>query len=301
MSKNILVIGDSILDETVISDVIGTSLETPTLKTEYKSSQISFGGASNVVSHMLSLDANVTFLTILGNDSYLTYYENFVSDKLRLFYEIQNIQNTVKTRYWVQSNNSCYKYLQMNRGQKINNEDSALKVLLSKINIETCYDCIVLVDYSRGLLDNSKNIDTIMNTLKTFKCPIIVSSQLSSNTNNYPLFKGVDYMCMNDVEALANYKDFTPTSDGIKSLAKLLQSNICVTLGKEGFIFYNNQDIIKYDGFAVDAIDTCGAGDAFLAAFAVFMNQDLDRCNKWAALSTTKLGTETPTLNELYE
>jgi D-beta-D-heptose 7-phosphate kinase/D-beta-D-heptose 1-phosphate adenosyltransferase len=301
MNRNILVIGDAILDETVVTDVVGTSLETPTLKTEYKSSNIHFGGASNVVENMVALGAKVTYMTVLGNDSYLTNYQSFNSDKLDLVYETQEIPNTVKTRIWVQTSNSSYKYLQINRGQRIINNQSTLNKLLSRLDLTQKYDCAVLVDYSRGLLDTPENAEIAINKLRELGCPIIVSSQLSSNCNNYPLFKGVDYMCMNDVEAKENYQSFDKSHSSVERLSEILKTNACVTLGKDGFVFYNNGQIIKESAYPIRTIDTVGAGDAFLAAFSVYINDDLRMCNKWAALSTTKLGTETPHLSELYE
>ena len=49
-------------------------------------------------------------------------------------------------------------------------------------------------------------------------------------------------------------------------------------------------------------VDTCGAGDAFLAALALkYEEEDLEFCNKWAAISTTRNGVYVPTLGELND
>lgn len=301
MNKEILVIGDSILDETVVSTVAGTSLETPTLKTTYDSSKINFGGAANVVSHLLALGCNVTFLTFLGNDSYLNQYEKLKSKNLSFIPTKLDMENTVKTRYWIKSGEACYKYLQINRGKRQAYAKTTIEGLLSPVAIQSRYDCALLVDYSLGMLDNIDGVNLILQKLNHLGCPVLASSQLSSNNNNYPLFKGVDYMCMNFNEALANLHDFDGSPSSIKQLASHLKTNVCVTLGKSGFIFFNDGKIIKKDGFKVNCIDPVGAGDAFLAAFAVHMNKNLELCNKWAALSTTKMGTETPNISELYD
>jgi fructokinase len=42
---------------------------------------------------------------------------------------------------------------------------------------------------------------------------------------------------------------------------------ICVTLGSEGCLIYNNGRMDQFDGFPVSVCDTVGAGDAFAAAF----------------------------------
>ena len=56
-------------------------------------------------------------------------------------------------------------------------------------------------------------------------------------------------------------------------------------------------------GFKVEAIDTTGAGDAFIGSFAVFLGEGLPekealkRANLYAALSTTKVGTQKSFVN----
>jgi fructokinase len=42
---------------------------------------------------------------------------------------------------------------------------------------------------------------------------------------------------------------------------------ICITLGSEGCLIYNNGRMDQFDGFPVSVHDTVGAGDAFAAAF----------------------------------
>ena len=77
-NKNVMVIGDTILDETVVCSVIGTSLETPTMKVKSKSSSIDFGGASNVVEHLLELGAKVKYVVPIGADKYTEVYNNYL-------------------------------------------------------------------------------------------------------------------------------------------------------------------------------------------------------------------------------
>jgi fructokinase len=42
---------------------------------------------------------------------------------------------------------------------------------------------------------------------------------------------------------------------------------ICITLGSEGCLIYNNARMDQFEGFSVSVHDTVGAGDAFAAAF----------------------------------
>jgi ribokinase len=53
-----------------------------------------------------------------------------------------------------------------------------------------------------------------------------------------------------------------------------------------------------FPAFKVQAVDTTGAGDAFIGSFAVFLGEGLPekealtRASLYAALSTTKVGTQ---------
>ena len=75
---------------------------------------------------------------------------------------------------------------------------------------------------------------------------------------------------------------------------------ILLTLGEDGVICYlKNKEEIKVSGYKVDAIDTTGAGDAFIGAFLYclsnYKSKDnlgdiLNFANKYSALSVTKKG-----------
>jgi len=303
-NKHILVIGDTILDETIISKVIGTSVETPTLKAQLQSSEVEFGGASNVVKNLLVLGADVTYITLAGFDQYTQIYKDWDHPNLQLFcVEQEGRQNMVKSRYWLKHGDSMYKHLQVNRGTKEPCDEDAFETILKLSAAQKDIDCILLVDYSTGIYSSKLRAKTLIELLQRYKKPIIVSSQLSSNENKYPWFSGVDYMCMNSVEANANLQGFVSDNEYMEKISNTLNSNICVTLGKEGSIFIKDQKTYYALPYSVrQVVDSCGAGDAFLAAFALHCEEsNIDLCNKWAALSTTQLGTRCASPERLYD
>lgn len=74
-----------------------------------------------------------------------------------------------------------------------------------------------------------------------------------------------------------------------------------MTLGSDGAIFIKDKKTSFFPAYKVDSIDPCGAGDAFLAAFSVFLeDENIDLCNKWAALSTKQIGTKCAPREALY-
>ena len=63
---------------------MGTSLETPTLKVKQESAEVEFGGASNVVKHLLELGARVTYITVIGEDKYSDFYHDWEHPSLNI-------------------------------------------------------------------------------------------------------------------------------------------------------------------------------------------------------------------------
>ena len=100
---------------------------------------------------------------------------------------------------------------------------------------------------------------------------------------------------MNRKEALENNPTFEVNKKEMNKLFSLLNSEICVTLGKEGAAYYDGCNLKTYKAPNVDAVDTCGAGDSFLAALCSRLDtMDIDFSNEWAARSTLKRGTYVP-------
>jgi ribokinase len=73
---------------------------------------------------------------------------------------------------------------------------------------------------------------------------------------------------------------------------------VVITLGERGCLAAGPDKMEFIPAFKVQAVDTTGAGDAFIGSFAVFLSEGLpeeeavSRANLYAALSTTKVGTQ---------
>ena len=78
----------------------------------------------------------------------------------------------------------------------------------------------------------------------------------------------------NEFHALSNE---VVSESSIFSFVSSKKFSLIVTLGEEGVIFANqDKGLVTYPASKVDAIDTTGAGDAFVGAFAHGLDQGLD-------------------------
>jgi len=111
-----------------------------------------------------------------------------------------------------------------------------------------------------------------------------------------------DYFIPNESEAEAITGMPVQSVDEAKKCAEFLlrqgMRRVVITLGERGSLAAGPDRITLVPAFKVQAVDTTGAGDAFIGSFAVFLSEGLPeeealpRANLYAALSTTKAGTQ---------
>jgi ribokinase len=113
---------------------------------------------------------------------------------------------------------------------------------------------------------------------------------------------GADYFIPNESEAEVITGMPVHSMDDAKKCAEFLRRQgmrrVVITLGERGSLVAGPEGCEIIPAFKVQAVDTTGAGDAFIGSFAVFLGEGLSekealtRANLYAALSTTKVGTQ---------
>ncbi len=113
---------------------------------------------------------------------------------------------------------------------------------------------------------------------------------------------GADYFIPNESEAETITGMPVHSIEDAKKRAQFLlrqgMKRVVITLGERGALAAGSDKMELIPAFKVQAVDTTGAGDAFIGSFAVFLSEGLPeeealpRANLYAALSTTKVGTQ---------
>ena len=119
---------------------------------------------------------------------------------------------------------------------------------------------------------------------------------------DYEQLRGVDYFIPNESEAETITGMPVDTAGDAKLCAQFLLEHglrrAIITRGERGCLFAEEEAIELLPSFEVQSVDTTGAGDAFIGSFAVFLaegfpeKEALRRASLYAALSTTKVGTQ---------
>jgi ribokinase len=119
---------------------------------------------------------------------------------------------------------------------------------------------------------------------------------------DFDQLRAVDYLIPNESEAETITGMPVHTAGDAKKCAQFLlekgMRRVIITRGERGCLLADEDGIGLIPAFQVQSVDTTGAGDAFIGSFAVFLGEGLlekealQRANLYAALSTTKVGTQ---------
>jgi ribokinase len=111
-----------------------------------------------------------------------------------------------------------------------------------------------------------------------------------------------DYFIPNETEAELITGLPVQTTEQVAVCAQALLDKgfrrVLITLGARGALLADSTGHVHIPPFPVTAVDTTGAGDAFIGSLAVFLAEGLDakdaiaRASLFAALSTTRVGTQ---------
>ena len=113
---------------------------------------------------------------------------------------------------------------------------------------------------------------------------------------------GIDFVVPNEHELALLVDRPLETEADLEEAAVQLQSHtgrtVIVTVGERGSLLADGTQLKWVAPHNVAAVDTTGAGDAFIGSFAVFYGESKDvlasmeKANRFAALSTLRVGTQ---------
>lgn len=168
-------------------------------------------------------------------------------------------------------------------------------------------DCDILVSQLEIPLDT---IEYIFKRAKEMKKYTILNPAPAMKLSD-ELLKNTDLLVLNETETEVlsdvKIKDFEDIVKGAKSLLDKGINEVIVTLGKDGAIYFNKEEERKFRAYKVEAVDTTGAGDSFIAGLAVELSKGKDIFSaiefgsKVAAITVTRNGAQSslPTLDEV--
>lgn len=266
--RKIHIVGDTIVDSFTRCSMIGGQTKTPTMSVLFQEREDLVGGAGIVAKHMNAAGGDVTFSTVLGNDSLKDFVlEDFKDSGVKLSAYVDELRPTTNKNAITVGG---YRLL------KVDTLDNATipQLVLSKLVEEiknTDAEAVVFSDFRHGVF-NSNTITALTRAIPIGKLRV-GDSQVASRWGNVCEFQGFDLITPNEREARFTTAD---QDSGIRPLASKVYDeakckNLILKLGDKGVLCCHNSDhndpdsFFMVDSFVDQLKDAVGAGDALLA------------------------------------
>ena len=257
---NVLVIGDTIIDEYIYSKNLDITSKDPIIAYQYLNSETFLGGVLATANHLSGFAGNVELITCVGKENYDYINEN-LNKKIDGKIFTQDSKTITKRRYI--EDYSKIKIFEIYNIDEFKISDENEQKILSYLK-ENLYkfDLIIINDFGHGLL--SENLIDFFCKNNKF---LAINCQLNAGNMGYNFitkYKRADFISLNEREIRLPFQN--KTKDIQTSIIKLRNSlnleKINITLGKAGSIYYKGDANYPVPAFTKEPLDTLGAGDA---------------------------------------
>lgn len=276
-NKNILIIGDVMLDSYLFGNVERISPEAPVPIVDVLIRQNKLGGAANVATNIKNLGGNPILCSVIGKDQkgeiFLSLLKNYNITNSYI-YQSSNRITTDKTRI-IGNNHQMLRIDEEIKSELLSDQPHFLSLINDAFEQEKI-DCVLFQDYDKGVL-NETIITLITEKANSLNIPVIVDPK-KKNFNNYSnvtLFK-------------PNFKEFkeglnligTDRKELLEEGSKILHKRgieiVFITLSENGiFVSYKKyKKIINkiIPGTAREVVDVSGAGDTVISVISMLIS-----------------------------
>ena len=305
--KNILVIGDVMMDTYYNGEIKRISPEAPVPIFRKRTERSVPGGAANVAVNLIAAGQNVSIMAIVGNDD--------AGNKLKMIFKKLGINTeflvslnrntTVKTRFLANNNHQVIR-LDVEDTESLKESESIQLLKWLDYGIAD-FDLILLSDYMKGLL-TYEFTQGVLKLAKERGIPAIVDVK-DPDTHKYK----DAYLLKPNLKELRDLTNMQALDDaGIIDASYVLKEKcnveyVLTTCGARGMMLVGDGDPFFIESVGQEVYDVTGAGDttiAYLAACMVngFSIRDCVRiANVAAGIQVSKVGTSSVCWKEIRE
>ena len=300
-NKQILVIGDIILDEYIFGKVDRISPEAPVPILNTLNKEQRLGGAANVAFNCKAIGCNVEILGITGDDADgKNLIKELSKNKIDVFIEKYKEFTTLKKTRLISASQQILRIDEEKRPPKLT--DSLFSTFTKRIEKS---DIIVFSDYGKGMLDE---LPKLIKQAKVFNKICLVDPKGKDPSK----FKNADVLTPNSKEIemlIGHYRDKTDLTNKIfKVMEDNNIKNILLTKGKHGMTLFQLEGKSEFDFKAQpsEVFDVTGAGDTVISVLSVLLSINYplkNACkfaNKAGGIVVQKFGTTAITFEELF-
>lgn len=264
--KQILVVGDLMLDRYLWGSVSRISPEAPVPIINISDDEVRFGGAANVANNLIALNARPILVGTVGDDNWgVTFREMLQEKDLPADGLITDATRPTSLKTRIIGNNQ---HIARVDHEKTDVTTSAIREKMVRYieQVMPEIDAVILQDYNKGVLTPAlvKDVVKLANAQKK-----VVT--VDPKFDNFLSFRDVTVFKPNrkeTEEALAIRLDSEANlrKAGLKLLEKLNAESVLITLGEKGMALFNRNGELTLEGTRARKVaDVSGAGDTVIA------------------------------------
>jgi rfaE bifunctional protein kinase chain/domain len=305
--KNILVVGDLILDHYVFGKVDRISPEAPVPVVRAHRENFVCGGSANVGLNLVSLGGRASICGVVGLDHFGNVLMGLVEKGnigTRLLVRERIRPTTLKTRIIAQHQQVVR--LDWESVEPLSIDINRQLMLRIKKQISK-FDAVIIEDYGKGVINPAFISDLVR--LCTEKKKIVT---VDPKEEHFDLYQNVTSLtpnlkeAQNAVNMKIKSKEEIPLL-GEMILNKLHPASLLITLGEDGMILFADGRTHHIPTAALEVFDVTGAGDTVIATFTLALScaatfyEAAVIANYAASIVVGKLGAATITPEELLK
>jgi rfaE bifunctional protein kinase chain/domain len=266
--KNILVIGDIMVDAYYWGKTERISPEAPVPIVEVDKTNFNPGGAGNVALNLSTLGAKVSVIAIVGKENEGRILINQLNESAintSKILSLDEYKTPIKIRV-IAHDQQIVRIDQEKNSIKINKYFVQIEQKLEKGINE--FDGIIIADYNKGLL-SKKIITLILSKAKKNSIPVYVDPKNDNffEYNNLRLFKPNESEFKNAV--VKKYSEIKIVKSGEKYLRDSDSDLLLITRGAKDSILFTKNENTKIPTMTQSVHDVSGAGDTVISVFTL--------------------------------
>lgn len=306
-TRNIVVLGDVMLDQFIWGDVTRVSPEAPVPVVDIRRESTHLGGAANVLANLLALGAKASVIGVVGDDFAGERIRSSVRDKSALQTDGELVLDpsrptTIKTRIIAQ--NQMVVRADRELRTPVNGETENRIISAVRAALETA-QALVVSDYDKGVV--TPRILSEVLPAAYGRMPVLIDPKM----RNFDAYRPATLVTPNHHEALRLAGLEEDSEDTLRRAAQMIHTRlgcdaVLITRGDRGMMLVEgDSDPVNVETAAREVFDVTGAGDTVIAtlgaalAAGASMAEAAVLANHAAGIVVGKLGTATASAEEV--
>jgi D-beta-D-heptose 7-phosphate kinase/D-beta-D-heptose 1-phosphate adenosyltransferase len=305
--RNVVVLGDVMLDEFIWGDVTRISPEAPVPVVDIRRESTHLGGAANVLANLVALGAKACVVGLVGDDFAGERIRSSVRDKSDFqaagsLVTDNSRPTTIKTRIIAQ--NQMVVRADREHRTPVTGKTEELIIAAVKAALEKAH-ALVVSDYDKGVVTPGILAEVL--PIAYGRMPVLIDPKL----RNFEAYRPATLITPNHHEALRMASLEEDSDEGLKLAARAIRGRlncdaVLITRGDRGMMLVEgDRDPVFVETAAREVFDVTGAGDTVIATLAAAMaaggsmTEAAVLANHAAGIVVGKLGTATASAEEI--